>query len=375
MTWASSYHPRHRRPEEPPRLPPRILRTMIRFRRSVALKALLTLALLAVAVRAALPWAVEYGINRALSKNQSIDGHVADVNLQLLKGGYQLRDLTLARREPPQSQPFFTAKLADFSIDWRSLVKRRLLMKGRLVQPMVDIDAFPKKGQQEQAKEEADEVADTVMPVKISRLEVKDGVLRVPTGDSSPVGPRELREVAGKATDIRVTDDPRNRTETKVSATAIVPGDGRLAIELTFDPFASPIRFDLDASLERVKLPLLNPVIRKAVGMDVQSGTGAVYAEARAAGGRFAGYVKPLLKDVNVLDAEKEKATLGEKIKEGVADAVKEILENEKQNSVGARVPFAGRFDDPSIGVWRGALTVLRHAFVQALTPTVEGRI
>lgn len=337
-------------------------------------KIIIGVVLFLVAIRIALPWIVEAGANRVLNQHDTLRGHVGDVDLKLWRGACQVLDIEIGRRDPHGSPPFFTAAVTEMSVDWKSLFRGRLLAKGRVTQPVINLAALP-VGEGEEAVEEAEDMADQVMPVKISRIDVLDGIVRFPHDPKLGLSRVEITHLEATAEDIRVTDDPSNKTDTKVRATASAPGDGRLSVLLNFDPFSEPVKFNVDARIENVKLPELNPVLRAYLDMDVESGTGSIYAEAKADEGRFQGYVKPIFKDLNVLALGREKATLGQKIKEGLADAVKQVFENQKEDTVGARVPFSGSFDSPSVGVWPAVGTVLRHAFVQALTPNIENRL
>jgi hypothetical protein len=340
--------------------------------RSRLFKTAVVVALVLVALRAALPWALEAGINMYLGRNEAFGGRVGDVDIHFLRGAYQLEDLKLARRAPADSPAFLTIRQLDVSLDWKELLRGRFQAEGRVSQPVFDAAVLPRR----KPKEEMEEATEAAFPLKVSELKVTDGIVRFPPRSGSSAGVLELRDLAITAKNLRFTEDPSNKTETTVNLTARAPGDGQLALNVRYDPFSDPVKFDLDAGLERVDLKQLNPLLRMAADIDVESGTGSVYAEARAADGAFQGYVKPILKDLNVLDGAKEKSSsLGQKVKEGLADVVGSIFKNDEQKSVGARVPFEGRFDNPKIGLWTAVGTVLRHAFVRALTPGVEDRL
>jgi hypothetical protein len=107
----------------------------------------------------------------------------------------------------------------------------------------------------------------------------------------------------------------------------------------------------------------------------VQGGTLEVYSEITSKDGAFKGYAKPFLRDLNVVDIKKEDLTFRQKLKEGLAELAGNVLQNQKDDSTAARIPFSGTFDKPSVGVLSTVGSLLRHILIQALSPSLDRNV
>src|SRR5581483_3325908 len=89
----------------------------------------------------------------------------------------------------------------------------------------------------------------------------------------------------------------------------------------------------------------------------------------RARDGRFTGYVKPIVKDLDILHVKKEPKSAGEAITGFFAKLMAHIFENKPKQQLATRIDFSGAFDDPQVGVWDAAVNFVQNAFVRALAP------
>src|SRR5688572_23439108 len=101
--------------------------------------AAVVVAVLLVAAHAALPHVVEDQVNRRLVALESYDGHVEDVDLALWRGAYRLDGVRIVKTGSQQRVPFFSAERIDFSVEWRSLLRGRLVAECVLSAPKVNL--------------------------------------------------------------------------------------------------------------------------------------------------------------------------------------------------------------------------------------------
>ena len=59
------------------------------------------------------------------------------------------------------------------------------------------------------------------------------------------------------------------------------------------------------------------------------------------------------------------------KLYEGIVGGLTEALEN-RHDDVAAKVDISGRFDNPDVSTWQAVVSVIRNAFVRAITPGLE---
>jgi hypothetical protein len=114
--------------------------------------------------------------------------------------------------------------------------------------------------------------------------------------------------------------------------------------------------------------------LKAYVNIDVEAGRIAVYSELHSKDGKFNGYVKPLVENLDVLRWKEEDERPAEKLWEGVIGGVAEIFENQKHDRLATVVPLRGRFNEPDVNAWKAAFALLRNAFIQALQHGLDAR-
>jgi hypothetical protein len=63
------------------------------------------------------------------------------------------------------------------------------------------------------------------------------------------------------------------------------------------------------------------------------------------------------------------------KIWEGVSDAVAELFENQRKETVATKIPLRGEIGDPKANILFAIIEVLQNAFVSALQPSIDRQI
>jgi len=100
-----------------------------------------------------------------------------------------------------------------------------------------------------------------------------------------------------------------------------------------------------------------------------------LYLEVAAADGRFEGYAKPLMQNVEIGRTKAAERSVLRGLWEGVVDFATEALDNEQTDQVGARVPFSGKIENPDADIVATIVSVLRNAFVSAFARSLEGSV
>lgn len=148
---------------------------------------------------------------------------------------------------------------------------------------------------------------------------------------------------------------------------------GRLDVRGTLHPDSDGPALDVTLELVDLELAELNDLLRAHGQLDVVAGRLSVYSEVGVADRRVAGYVKPLLVDVDVYDRRQDAhAPLLNELYQGVVGGVATVLENPPRDQVATVTPIEGRLDDPDADVWTSLGRLLRNAFVEAIRPGLE---
>ena len=129
------------------------------------------------------------------------------------------------------------------------------------------------------------------------------------------------------------------------------------------------------SDLKDLRLPELNEFLKYYMAVVARDGTFSMFTEATAKEGRFDGYVKPVVKNLDILRLKPEKKSLGEVIKGFFAKILEAVFENKSKQQLATKIEFSGTFENPKVSVWSAISNLLRNAFVQALDPSLEGSV
>jgi Domain of Unknown Function (DUF748) len=150
-------------------------------------------------------------------------------------------------------------------------------------------------------------------------------------------------------------------------------GSGQTVVGANFRPETNGPDFGLAASIENTQMPALNPLLRAYGKLDVVGGFFSVYTEMRVQNRAVRGYVKPLIRELDVYnESQDQEKNLFQKLYEAVAGGVSEILENIPRREVAAKADIAGPVENPQASTWQVLVTLIQNAFVKMILPGFE---
>jgi hypothetical protein len=121
-------------------------------------------------------------------------------------------------------------------------------------------------------------------------------------------------------------------------------------------------------------MPALNPLLRAYGKLDVVGGFFSVYTEMRVKNRAVQGYVKPLMREMDVYDARQDREkNLFQQLYEALAGGVSTVLENLPRDEVATRADIDGPLDNPQASTWQVLVNLIQNAFFQAILPGFEG--
>ncbi len=202
-----------------------------------------------------------------------------------------------------------------------------------------------------------------------------DGTIRflapgISTGDAITA-----REVNGSVSNLTNVIDVGKPTFADFRITAQVLKGAPATVAGSVNAFAAEPTFDINMEVKQVELPQVNPWLREYIKADAEAGKFELYLELAASEGRFAGYAKPILQDVDLYRSGEAEQSALKRMWEGFLDFAAEVLENENADQVAARIPFSGTLEDPETSLLATISSVMRNAFVSAFARSLEGSI
>jgi hypothetical protein len=330
-----------------------------------------------VAVRLAMPYVILHYLNKTLATMDGYYGHIRDIDLALIRGAYKVDSVYLNKVDSATGKqtPFFAASLVDLSIEWKALFRGSIVGEVVMKNPMMRFTkdkVEPKHVREDSAQ--FDKLADDFMPLSINRFEVRNGRIQYIDEHSKPKVDITMTDVYMTALNLKNSYDSASILPATITARGSVY-DGTFGCKLKINPLAGSPTFDLNAEVKNTNLVKLNDFFQAYAKVDVNKGTFGLYTEIAAKDGKFTGYVKPLLKDLDILGKEDRKDNIFKKIWEGLMDGITEIFENQPKEQVATKIPFRGNVENPKANVWYAISEVLQNAFIRAIQPSIDNEV
>jgi len=96
----------------------------------------------------------------------------------------------------------------------------------------------------------------------------------------------------------------------------------------------------------------------------------------QATDSRLDGYIKPLLRNVDIFDYDQDVANEEKGFFRGLWEAVvgggQEVLENQRKDQFATRVELSGTTHETDVSPFQAFIAILRNAFVEALSARFE---
>lgn len=337
----------------------------------------LALVVLIVIVRLILPYVVLRLVNKNLAEMKGYYGHVEDIDLAVIRGAYRLDSMYLNKKDTVTNKqtPFFTSSVIDLSVEWKALLHGSIVGEVVLQKPRLRFTK-DKVEPKDVARDSSDlkELLDDFMPLQINRCEVVEGRLQYIDGQSKPPVDIQMTNIHLLAENLRNSYDSTVVLPSTIKATANVY-EGILTFNAKTNPLANAPTFDMSAGLKNTNLVKLNDFFQAYAKIDVNKGTFGLYTEVAAKDKQFIGYVKPIIKNLDILGKEDRKDNIFQKTWEAVAGGIGKVFQNQPKNQVATKIPFQGSLDDPKTNVWYALANILQNAFIHAIQPSIDNEI
>jgi uncharacterized protein DUF748 len=331
------------------------------------------LVILALGARIAMPFALHGYLNRLLAHNPNYTGTVGSVDVRLYRGAYKIHEVDIRKRGGKAPVPFLKAPLIDVSLEWRSIVRGRVVGKVYLEQPELNFVAGPTAAQSQSGNEgQWKKLVQALFPTQINRFEVSDGKVHFRNFHTSPNVDVALTHFDLIAQDLSRSGNEGEKRPGHVEMRGEFVPTGHMVLHVALDPKASAPSFDSDFVLKGVELAQWNDFLHAYTKVDVNQGTLTLFGEMAAEQGSFHGYLKPFFKDVQVIEWQDVAklnllSTAWRAFVQGVIDAFR----NPESKEVASRIPITGEVR-PRGEFWPALGSALYNAFIQGLAPRLE---
>ncbi|HKH62872.1 MAG TPA: DUF748 domain-containing protein [Flavitalea sp.] len=354
-----------------------MVKSVKKFQQKKRYKILIVIILVLVIFRLLLPYILLHYANKTLANVPGYYGHVEDIDVSLYRGAYQIDSIYLNKMDSltHKQTDFFAAKNIDLSIEWKTLFKGSLVGELEFNSPKL---IFTKNKTEigHVAKDTNDfrKILKDFMPLRINRFGVNNGSIHYVDATAKPKVDIALKNTYILAQNLTNATDNETKLPSTVTASANAYG-GTVSFNMKLNALAERATFDLNAEVKNTNLVLLNDFLKAYADVDVNKGNFGLYTEFASLNGKYKGYVKPVIKDLDVLGPEDRGDNFFHKVWEGLVGGVSKVLENRKKDQIATKVPIEGDFSGAETNIIEAIWELLRNAFIHALMPSIDHQI
>lgn len=350
----------------------------------LSIKILLVSVVILIGARIALPYVVLHFVNQELASLPTYTGHVDDVDIQLWRGAYRLKQVTIKKRKNTLKTPLLNVKTLDISVLWSAVFKGQLVAQTIFEQAEIHLVDDPDvsgdvNGDQTGVIIPWVNLVDKLVPLRLDWIEAKHTELHFHNFKADPPVDLYMTDLNILVKNITNSRELSKELEATVMLSGNVMATAPLTLNGRFDPNRDRPRFDLNLKLQKLNLANIGNVLNAYAPFDIEQGELDLVIEAAASKGRVDGYVKPLFKGLDVLswegDVVQDKDNLFRLFVEAMGGIISEVLENQSRDQFATRIPLTGQIDEPDVNAWVAIKNIFTNAFISAFNPTVENRI
>ncbi|WP_223496922.1 DUF748 domain-containing protein [Pseudomonas sp. A-RE-26] len=337
------------------------------------------LVVVLVALTIALPYLVRNYLNDKLADMGDYRGQITDVDLALWRGAYKINGLQIVKVDGKVPVPFVKAPLIDLAVSWHSLWYDHAVVATVLfIDPQVNFVDGGANKQASQTGKGTDwrEQLGKLLPITLDEVRIQNGKVAFHNFNSQPPVNINATEVNASFYNLTNVVDLKGKRDARFDGKALLQGQAPLEASATFDPLSNFENFEFRFRAKNLQLKRMNDFASAYGKFDFRAGTGDVVIEAQADKGQLTGYIKPLMRDVEVFDwqqdVENKDKNIFRSIWEAVVGASETVLKNQRKNQFATRVELSGSVHQQDISAFSAFLAILRNGFIQAFNARYE---
>lgn len=340
---------------------------------------LIGLVALLISLHTALPYLVRNYLNEKLADMGDYQGQITDVDLALWRGAYKINRLKIVKVDGKVPVPFVNAPLIDLSVSWHSLwYDHAVVAEVQFINPEVNFVDGGANKQSSQTGQGTDWRAQLgkLLPITLNEVRISDGKISFRNFNSNPPVNINATKVDASLYNLTNVVDTKGRRDARFEGKALLLGHAPLETTATFDPLSNFEDFEFRLRARDIELKRMNDFAAAYGKFDFNAGHGDVVIEAEANKGRLTGYIKPLLRDVDVFnwqqDVENKDKGLFRSIWEALVGGTETVLKNQGKNQFATKVELNGSVHQQDSSAFQAFLQSLRNGFIQAFNAQYE---
>lgn len=348
-------------------------------RYSLPLGLALGLAALVLVLHFALPLLIRDYLNDKLADMGDYRGQVVDVDLAWWRGAYRINGLNIVKVDGEVPVPLLLAPSIDLAVSSHALwYDHGIVARVIFERPELNFVDGGDRQENTQTGTGVDWRAqlEKLLPITLNEVRVVDGTVTFHNYTSQPPVDIAANQVNANLYNLTNVADLSDKRVANFEGKALLLGHAPLETKIVFDPFENFEDFEFRLRATDIELRQLNDFSAAYGKFDFNAGHGDVVIEANADNGQLSGYVKPLLRDVDVFnwqqDVENDNKGFFRSIWEALVGSGESVLKNQRQDQFATRVELSGSVHQSNVSGLQAFFGILRNAFIQAFNSRFE---
>ena len=215
-----------------------------------------------------------------------------------------------------------------------------------------------------------------LLPITLDEVRIYDGKISFRNFNSKPPVNMNATNVDASIYNLTNVVDKQGKRDARFEGKALLLGHAPLETTATFDPLSNFENFQFRLRAKDIELKSMNDFASAYGKFDFNAGHGDVVIEAQAKKAQVSGYIKPLLRDVEVFnwqqDVQNEKKSIFRSVWEALVGTSENLLKNQPKNQFATRVELSGSVHQQNVSAFSAFLAILRNGFIQAFNARYE---
>ncbi len=263
--------------------------------------------------------------------------------------------------------PFFEADRVDLSVSWRALLSGNVVAEVEFINPELHFVDGDEKNSQSGAGTDWRAALQQLVPIRIDRLGIDNGILHFHNFKSEPNVHLLLTELNGAFINLSNADRSQDAVQSDFRFEGLLFENASASLQGNLDPLGDFRNFVINLKVTDIQLQRTNDLTEAYGHFNFESGTGDFIMELEAVEGQMSGYAKPILNNVVIFDLEKdlEKGVFSAAW-EAVVGAFGTVFRNQSKDRIASQIEIRGSLDEKNISAWQAFISILRNAFIEA---------
>ena len=327
--------------------------------------------------RLLLPTIVKNYLNKTLADMGEYSGHVKDVDIWLIRGAYVINGLEINKTTGKVPVPFLIAPKIDLAVEWAALFKGAVKAKVVFFDPELNFVSGPtKETSQTGAGTDWTGPLQKLLPIDINKFQIHNGKIKYNDFHASPKVDIFINKLELLATNLSNIEDKEKPLPSELTISGSSIGGGNLSLLGKLNLLKKVPDADINMKFTDIKLVALNDFAKAYGKFDFEKGKLSIFSEISVKNSNVAGYLKPVLEDVDVLDWDEDGPTFMQQLWQAAIGTTFAVFKNHKTDRFATKIPVEGKLDEKlDTDVFTTVVRVVKNAFIEAYQKTLDGSV